>query len=717
MLSVIALLAMVAIAVANAMLLKKSLIEERQSLTRSAVELAHTTIASVAANAVRDGKDVTLAKQDALDHIEALRYGDENTEYLWIYTSVGKLIMHPYNKARVGQNNAKTLSDARGKFFVQEFLDTAANGNSGYVDYYWNKPGSDVPERKLTYTKGYVPWDWVVSSGMYLDDIDAIFYERLIVSISILAGSVLLMTFFATALLQNIRKTTSNIIDQIENLESNDVPVAMVLDSASSTNELGDIIRSLTKAQNALVQKMNTRHEEISRIKQALDIASSPVLVADAQRHIRYANNSATHLFSLMKPELINVCPEIHTKDLFDLTLDDIQLQHDKRRVVSDASSDNYIEEFELGGHILKVVTTPVHDRENNGECLGIILEWEDITIQREHERQIVEEAKQERDKLEAMGKRLDCVLSTVDAASSGDLRKEIKVTGEDEIGVMALSLARFLTRLRSNLTTIGGHASTMSEAVISISSASDELGASANTTLSQAQTASSSAETIRISVDTVAVASEKMSVSVREISNHASTATDISKSAVSLASSTDKSIRQLAESSNQIGQVIRVITSIAEQTNLLALNATIEAARAGEAGKGFAVVANEVKELAKETATATENIERMIESIQSNTNSSVNAISEIVETVDQINNIQSTIADGIEQQLSTTQDISRSVQSAVAGCGEVVTQVTLTAQTAEKSRTSFNQSRDAIEDLATMAAELNELVTYYRVA
>lgn len=418
-----------------------------------------------------------------------------------------------------------------------------------------------------------------------------------------------------------------------------------------------------------------------------------------------------------MKPELINVCPEIHTKDLFDLTLDDIQLQHDKRRVVSDASSDNYIEEFELGGHILKVVTTPVHDRENNGECLGIILEWEDITIQREHERQIVEEAKQERDKLEAMGKRLDCVLSTVDAASSGDLRKEIKVTGEDEIGVMALSLARFLTRLRSNLTTIGGHASTMSEAVISISSASDELGASANTTLSQAQTASSSAETIRISVDTVAVASEKMSVSVREISNHASTATDISKSAVSLASSTDKSIRQLAESSNQIGQVIRVITSIAEQTNLLALNATIEAARAGEAGKGFAVVANEVKELAKETATATENIERMIESIQSNTNSSVNAISEIVETVDQINNIQSTIADGIEQQLSTTQDISRSVQSAVAGCGEVVTQVTLTAQTAEKSRTSFNQSRDAIEDLATMAAELNELVTYYRVA
>ncbi len=715
-LSVIALLAMMSIAIANAMLLKTSLIQERRSLTHSAVELAHTTIVSVAEKAARDGKDIDLAKQDALEHIEALRYGEKNANYYYVHSSVGQLLMHPFSKDLVGQFHAKTLSDAKGYFFVQGLIDTAANGGSGYIDYHWNKPGSDLQEQKIAYTKGYEPWGWVISSGLYMDDIDTIFYDRLLVSTCILIGSIILMAFFATTLLKNISRTTSNIINQIENLELKGATGPMVLDGKDSTNELGDIIRALSKAQTSLVERMNTRHEEVSRIKKALDIASSPVVVADCDKQIRYANNSAKNLFARVKPELSKVNPGIHTKHIYDLTLDDIQPRQEQRFLISSPTSENHIEEIQLGSSRLKVVTTPISNDENNGERLGIILEWEDITAQREREYEIEEEAKLERDKIESIGQRLESVLSTVDAASSGDLRTGIQVSGEDDIGVMASSLAHFLGRLRKNLTTIGGHASSMSEAVGSISSASDELGTSANTTLRQAKTASSSAENIRASVDMVAAASEKMNISVKEISQHTSTATDISKSAVSLASSTDKSIRQLAESSHQIGQVIRVITSIAEQTNLLALNATIEAARAGDAGKGFAVVANEVKELAKETATATENIERMIESIQSNTNSSVNAISEIVETVDQINTIQSTIADGIVQQLSTTQDISRSVQTAAVGCSEVVDQVTLTAQTAEKSRASFDQSRAAIENLATMAVELHELVTYYRV-
>jgi len=131
--------------------------------------------------------------------------------------------------------------------------------------------------------------------------------------------------------------------------------------------------------------------------------------------------------------------------------------------------------------------------------------------------------------------------------------------------------------------------------------------------------------------------------------------------------------VRQLAESSGKISEVTKVITSIAEQTNLLALNATIEAARAGDAGKGFAVVANEVKELAKETAKATENIEGIIASIQADTENAVGAISEIGGTIDQINSIQTTISHAIEEQIGSTSEISRSVQSAAADCGEAL--------------------------------------------
>ncbi|WP_369130523.1 methyl-accepting chemotaxis protein, partial [Modestobacter roseus] len=236
-------------------------------------------------------------------------------------------------------------------------------------------------------------------------------------------------------------------------------------------------------------------------------------------------------------------------------------------------------------------------------------------------------------------------------ALAAGDLTTTVGLTTRDELGQVGAAVDGALAELRSVMASVVASSDAVAAASEELSASSAQISASAEETSAQSNVVSAAAEEVSRNVGTVAAGAEQMGASIREISQNANEAARVAAQAVAEAEATTVTVTKLGDSSREIGEVVKAITSIAEQTNLLALNATIEAARAGDAGKGFAVVANEVKELAQETARATEDIARRVEAIQGDTSGAVAAIGRISEVIGSINDFQLTIASAVEEQ------------------------------------------------------------------
>ncbi len=339
-----------------------------------------------------------------------------------------------------------------------------------------------------------------------------------------------------------------------------------------------------------------------------------------------------------------------------------------------------------------------------DGQVMKVVKFATDITKEKDRLRVEAEAAEQLRGKVEAL-------LDTVNAAAKGDLTRTVSVSGTDAIGRVAEGLARLLTTMRTSIGGMATNSTALGAAAEELTSVSKQMTHTSEETALQAGTAASATEQINRNIQTVATATEEMTASIREIAKNAGDAARVATSAVKAAETTNTIVGKLGESSADIGKVVKVITSIAQQTNLLALNATIEAARAGEAGKGFAVVANEVKELAKETAKATEDISQKIETIQSDTRQAVTAIGEIRGIIAQINELQGAIATAVEEQTATTNEIGRNLTDAARGSSEIAQNIGGVAQAAQSTSSGAADTSRAAAELSKMAAELQRLV------
>lgn len=296
------------------------------------------------------------------------------------------------------------------------------------------------------------------------------------------------------------------------------------------------------------------------------------------------------------------------------------------------------------------------------------------------------------------------------------DLTFRLEPTGATEVRALAEVFNTQNQQIAGMIGRVVIQGETVAETARQLSETATRLGGVATDASRESDDAAAAASQVSANVSAVAAATEQMNAAIQEIARASSDASRVALEGVTEAGEIRVIVTQLSTSSQLIGDVLKAITSIAEQTNLLALNATIEAARAGELGKGFAVVAGEVKELARQSAEATESISARVSGIQNDASATADALGRITDIIERINESQTTIASAVEEQSATTADMSRSVHEVASGAQTIASNIDSVAGHAQGVLQGSESSLDAARRMSTTASEMHELLVAYRV-
>jgi methyl-accepting chemotaxis protein len=455
------------------------------------------------------------------------------------------------------------------------------------------------------------------------------------------------------------------------------------------------------------VARSNAMQDEMARISAMVENSPTSMMFCDTKQVLQYVNPAMVGTVRLLEQHL-----SVKADELVGVSIDALHRDPALRQAIQNPSQLPFDGQINVGPETIELTISAIND--SSGAYIGAMTSWSIITEQVRLAKEAAESQERERAAAAELQSKADSLLVTLAAAAAGDLTAKVTVTGDDAVGQMGAALTKLLSDLRESISSIALNSEALAGAAEELQAVSIQMGANSAETSNQVNVLTGASLDVSRNVETVSTGAEEMTASIKEIARNASDAAKVATQAVEAAKVTNDTVAKLGDSSAEIGLIVKVITGIAQQTNLLALNATIEAARAGEAGKGFAVVANEVKELAKETAKATEDISAKIEAIQADTQSSVESISGILGIINQIAEFQDTIASAVEEQAATTSEIARSVNDASRGTTEITANMQSVSQTADSTATGAENSQRAATELSRMASDLQTLVARF---
>ncbi len=644
--------------------LRANLLEDRKEKAHNVVQVAYSAIEFYAEKIEKNEMTVEEAKKQALHNIEMLHYGE--SDYFWINDTDGNVLMHPHAKKLVGKSGLD-VKDTNGVAVFGEAARIGKNGGEGFIDYLWPRPGSEEPIEKTSYVKGYAPWGWVIGTGIYIDDVNTIFLKDLTIVV-ISAFLILVVGLIVSVMIsRSVTGSLSDMVKMVGLLAKGDF--SFDLNVKSTRSELGKMEEALMLWKDSAIIAM--------RRQVALDECATSVIMMGPEDNLTYLNQSAK--------KLLSECEVSIKKQVSSFDKDDVVGKHIGNvlpavaNLLTGHDRKLFEDRVEFEGTTWNVHLSPVVN--DFGTHLGTVIEVEDLTHKLREET-----LKHEAEKQQLEAERVFMEKQKARAQKTAELLEQ--------------HVAGAIKDVVSSTDSMRQEASRMTE----ISRSSSD----------KSSVVTSASQDAAHSVEAVAAAASEISRSIYDIRGKVINAAETARNAVTDAKSANETVQGLSDASIKIGDVVDLIQDIAAQTNLLALNATIEAARAGEAGKGFAVVASEVKNLASQTAKATEDIASQVSSIQDATLGAVDAIGQVTEAVEKIDMISSDISSQVNQQADATNEITQNAQTAAHNTGQVTDNISEIASGSNQIGTAANDVLSASDNLSGIAKQLNHTVSNY---